>query len=160
MHHAAIISEHISDINELRKTIAYCEGRILRKQIAIEEARLGHEVADPGPTRIVEGMNGGPSWVARDENQPMQSGTCLVTAKEFCGAMGLPMPHQSSVGDLVRDALPEFAGKTFWFSDIKKRLLEKHPADETRIRRGVHSAVTYLIATKKIVRTVGGLQLP
>jgi hypothetical protein len=145
MHHAAIISEHISDINELRKTIAYCEGRILRKQIAIEEARLERDMSDPGTASI----------------PAAPVGLGLVTAKEFCGAMGMPLSKPPpSVGDLVRDALPEFAGKTFWFSDIKKRLLEKHPADETRIRRGVHSAVTYLIATKKIVRTVGGLQLP
>lgn len=127
-----VVSGLQDDICGLRATILYCQNQILRKEIAIAEVMSGAE-------RKLE-----------------------VLAPD-APASATPPTEANSSGPTVRmmieSVLPELNGSTFWYSDIKNRMLAQFPERADKIRRGIHPACQELFKRGTLLKVPGGLQV-
>lgn len=120
----------MSDINAMQNMVLYYENRILRKRIAIEEILHGKECR---------------------ESQ-------TVTPQISAAPVGQPESNRGpSVREMVESILPEMNGSPFWYSDIKKKCLERYPTHDAKIRRGIHLACHELFKRGTLVKVPGGI---
>jgi hypothetical protein len=128
----------LDEIRALRDTIAYCENKILRKEIAILEILS----SEPGAAPSYEGMNDLMKKAVAAPSKPVDAA---------------PSPS-ISVRGMIEELLPELNGSVFWYSDMKTKMIAKYPAHESRIRRGVHQASYVLLQQGVIEKCPGGLR--
>lgn len=141
------VSEIISDINELRLTIKYCEGRILRKQIALQEILC----SDPGnaeeqPQQPTEPQ----SAIAPAPPQP--PATAFAPAPV---SVNLAAP---AVSNMMRIVLEEINGSTFDQKELRGRMTAKWPHCSDKITRGVYAIIPGFLAKGIIHRVPGGFR--
>ncbi len=137
------VGQLFSDIAGLRQAILYLEGRILRKEIAIQEILNGAEVqADVAmPAAAIHAPPPPPA-------QPAPP------------APAAPAPAGSglTVVAMLKAVLPELNGSTFWYSDLKTKALARFPHDDRKLRRGLYPAVPELIQRGILKRVEGGFK--
>ena len=128
--HVQTISELMDDINEMKNMVLYYENRILRKRIAIEEILQGKECRESHSLT--------PPISSAPAGQP-ESGRGVT------------------VREMIESVLPEMNGSPFWYSDLKKKCLERYPSHDAKIRRGIHPACHELFKRGTLVKVPGGI---
>lgn len=132
-----VISQLISEINDLRLTVTYCQSRILRKQIALQEILDGTE-----PESVAE----------------LPVSIALVPSNDEAHPVA-PREKQISVAKMVQAVLPEINGNVFYYADVRLKIKEKFPdSDDKKVYRGVFPACDWLLTKKRIIRVPGGFQ--
>jgi hypothetical protein len=125
------ISQLLEEIRNLEDTILYCENRILRKRIAIEEIFQGREVG-----------------IEQEETE------VAVRQPNAAEAATEKLPTVPQMIRLVLPAMPP----VFGYGHLKAAMFERWGAAETKIRTGVYVAVAEMLG-KEIIRTPGGFEV-
>lgn len=137
------ISQLLDDIRNLEDTLAFIEGRILRKRIAVEELLASEEVkadAQAAAARSLEGPH-------EDQAAPPRV------------PVGGIFRTQPSATKLLESLLPDFNGATFWYPDLKKVIVAKHPEYEKHLRRSLYSSCQWLFKKGVLERCAGGMRV-
>lgn len=127
------IVELMDEICEMENLVEYYRGRILRKQIAIEELLTGRDVSQ------------------HSEDRP---------ARPFRQSPSKPIKHKTTVRHFLYEVLPDLDGQPWDYQKAYELMCARHPEQKAKIRRGLYQLVRTMLDHKQLLRVPGGFSFP